>query len=316
MSEIKPRSMRMSDENYTRLQSLSEGRSLDETISFLLNTHDKDEARSGLGNQAVKLDELDEFLNTIRSQFAALLHTCQNTKEVVRSEYRKELEEKNLSIESMKDEILKLQREIMRKDASSQEEIEHLHSQMENFRETNTALESKVRDLEKSADQKQQMIDSLTAALASSEKKAAGLEQTEKILRESEETIRELRSRNSELKENQKTLQDKADILEKNNLLLQEEYRKNQKQKQTDYEKQLAACKEEYEKQLSKCRENFQEQITKLQEQKEQEIRVLRTESELTLREAEIQAQTRINTIKEEYQNRMFELLMKEKDRE
>ena len=35
MSEIKPRSMRMSDENYSKLQTLSENRSLDETIAFL-----------------------------------------------------------------------------------------------------------------------------------------------------------------------------------------------------------------------------------------------------------------------------------------
>ena len=176
MPELKPRSMRMSDENYTRLQNLSEGRSLDETITFLLSTHDKDEERSGLGNQAVKLDELDEFLNAIRSQFASLLYSCQNAKEIVRTEYRKELEEKNTVIDRMKDEILKLQKEIMRKDASAQETIEQLRSQLEDAKKEIATWTEKAASSESNATRKQQVIDSLSAALSSAEKKTNRLE--------------------------------------------------------------------------------------------------------------------------------------------
>ena len=313
MSEIKPRSMRMSDENYTRLQSLSEGRSLDETISFLLSTHDKDEERSGLGNQAVKLDELDEFLNAIRSQFSTLLRTCQNAKEVVRAEYRRELEEKNRSLEDMKDEIVRLQRETIRREASSQEVIEQLRSQLEAKKEENAALAARVRELEKDAAQKQQMMDSLTATLTSAEKKAAGMEQTEKLLRESEETVQELRSRNTELTKERTLLQEKTDQLEKNYRLLQEENRKKLENKKTDCEKQLADCREIYEKQLISCKEEYEKQLEGFSKQNEQELQTLRAQSDLTIRETQIQAQAQINAIKEEYQNKLFELLMKEK---
>lgn len=303
MSEIKPRSMRMSDENYTRLQGLSEGRSLDETITFLLNTYDKDAERSGLGNQAVKLDELDEFLNAIRSQFAALLYTCQNAKEAVRTEYRKELEDKNSSIETMKDDILKLQKDMMRKNASAQEEIELLRSRLEDEKNKAAALESRVRDLEKTAVQKQQMIDSLSTALSSAGIKAEKLDATEKRLAESESAFRELRSQYTELLEDRNRYQDEALAAEKN-------YRKQQE----ETEKTLEKSKSDYEKLLEKDKADAQEQIERLRLQQELEIKTLRTESELAIREAQIQAQGQINAIKEEYQNKLFELMMIEKN--
>ena len=302
MSEIKPRSMRMSDENYMRLQGLSEGRSLDETITYLLSTHDKDEARNGLGNQAIKLDELDEFLNAIRSQFTALLHTCQNAKDVVRAEYRKELDEKNASIESMKDEILKLQKDAMRKDASAQETIEKLRVQLEDRKKEVTSLESKIAEEGKNASQKQQVIDSLSSALTSAEKKAAQLETAAKQLSETETALKELRAQYEELKEEQKRIRKQLEEKETLCSQMKETHTQELERHKNDYIRQLETCKNESEKQLQQ-----------LKEQKEQEQKTLQQTCELSIREAQIGAQDQINRIKEEYQNKLFELLMKEK---
>ncbi len=301
MAEMKPRSMRMSDENYTRLQELSEGRSLDETISFLLSTHDKDETRNSLGEQAIKLDELDEFLNAIRSQFAALLHTCQNAKEVVRLEYRKELEEQKNSIESMKNEIMKLQKEQIRKDASAQETIETLRMQLEAAKKEVADLEIRQNDEAKNAKQKQQVIDSLSAALASSEKKVSQLEHTETLWTKCEAAQKELRMQYEDLKaeqvKTQKQLEEKEALC---------------KQLETEQVKTLEDWKAESSKQLAACHKEYQEQIQRFKEQKEQDEKTLQQSCALSIREAQIEAQEQINRIKEEYQNKLFELLTKE----
>ena len=243
MSEIKPRSMRMSDENYTRLQGLSEGRSLDDTISCLIQIYDRNEERSGLGNQAVKLDELDELLNTIRSQYTALLHTCQNAKEVVRTEYRKELEEQNTSIEKMKDENLKLQREIIRRDASSQEVIEDLRARLEKEKNEKASAMDRIKALEEASLQKQQVIDSLSAALSSAEKKAGKLEDTEKQLSESEAALRKLREQYAELNEERKLFKKKADETEKELQMQKEHTEQTLAQYRADHEIQKKSLK-------------------------------------------------------------------------
>lgn len=310
MPELKPRSMRISDDNYTRLQNLSEGRSLDETITYLLSAHDKDEERNSLGNQAVKLDELDEFLNAIRSQFASLLYTCQNVKEVIRVEYRKELEDKNITIDSMKDEILKLQKETMRKDASAQEVIEQLRGQLEDKRKEHSALKAKEADYEKSIGQKQQTIDSLSAALSFAEKKANRLDEAETALANTESALKELRIQYAELKEDRdrllKKTEDAAAIIQQQ----KDQDAKILEQSKANYEEQLHKCKTDYEEQLTKCKTDCEKQLNQLKTQQEIERKTLRTESELSIKEAQIQAQSRINEIKEEYQNKLFELMM------
>lgn len=299
MPELKPRSMRMSDENYTRLQNLSEGRSLDETITFLLSTHDKDEERSGLGNQAVKLDELDEFLNAIRSQFAALLYSCQNAKEIVRTEYRKELEEKNTAIDRMKDDILKLQKEIMRKDASAQETIEQLRSQLDDAKKEIATWTEKAASSESNATQKQKVIDSLSAALSSTEKKANRLEETEKLLVNTETMLKELRIQYADLKKSQNLLQKKA-----------EESASAYQQQKEENTKMLKQCQTDKEEQLAKCRLDCEEKIQQLKVQQEQAMKALRMETELSIKEAQLHAQSSINEMKEEYQNKLFELIL------
>ncbi|KIR01771.1 hypothetical protein P261_00585 [Lachnospiraceae bacterium TWA4] len=115
MGEIKPRSMRMSDENYSRLQELSDNRSLDDTISFLLKVYEKDEERNGLGTQNTKLDEFDELLQTLRSQYATSLHLLGTAKETVRGEFQEKFIKKEEMIHNLQEELASVQKKAFRK---------------------------------------------------------------------------------------------------------------------------------------------------------------------------------------------------------
>ncbi|MDO5411018.1 MAG: hypothetical protein Q4F21_11315 [Lachnospiraceae bacterium] len=302
MSEMKPRSMRMSDENYARLQSLSEGRSLDETIRALLSAHDKDEERNNLGGQAVKLDELDEFLNAIRSQFAALLHISQNAKEVVRTEYRKELDEKNAAIAAMKDEIVKLQNQVMKKDASAQETIEQLRGQLEDSRKKSQNLENSAAEASKIAEQKQQLIDSLSSALSSAEQKAIRLKESEKALADANAALKEAYAEYENLTKEHKKLQNRAEEVES----LYQQQRERQ-------QKAFEECKADCKTSLARAKSVFDEQSAQLKAKYELELKTVRAEADFSIREARIQAQSQVNEIKEEYQNKLFEFMAQKK---
>jgi DNA repair exonuclease SbcCD ATPase subunit len=292
----------MSDENYQRLQGLSEGRSLDETITHLLSTYDKDEERNGLGAQAIKLDELDEFLNAIRSQFAALLSSCQNAKEVVRSEFRKELEERNLAIEDLKEELLKVQRESMHKEDAARAQVEQLRVQTEDQKNKIGLLKEQARNNDQMTAQKQQVIDSMSAALSAAEKKAAMLEDVQKQLAKSEESRKELSEQNRRLSEEKAAL---SNQLAKTEADYQEELRV--------VKEQLESSAASREKELEALRNEAQDQLAREEERHNAQSDALRTQMELSVREAKIQAQSQINEIKEEYQNKLFELMMKDK---
>jgi chromosome segregation ATPase len=299
MAELKPRSVRMSDENYTRLQGLSEGRSLDETITQLLSTHDKDEERNGLGAQAIKLDELDEFLNAIRSQYAALLHSCQNAKEIVRTEYKKELEEKNAAIEGLKDDLLKSQKTQIKKETQIQETVERLRSQLEEEQQKTSLLEEKIKDYEQSAREKQQITDSLSVALTAAEKKSAELEPLKKELSQTKAQLTETqilyKKSGKELEETKNNLKKAKESCQAQMNVLQETHIQEQKE---DKEK-LTSCQKEYEEKLQQQKSHY-----------EQELSTLRATCDLSVREAAIQAQAQINEIKEEYQTKLFDIMV------
>ena len=202
----------------------------------------------------------------------------------------------------MKDEILKLQKDAMWKDASAQETIEKLRVQLEDRKKEVTSLESKIAEEGKNASQKQQVIDSLSSALTSAEKKAAQLETAAKQLSETETALKELRAQYEELKEEQKRIRKQLEEKETLCSQMKETHTQELERHKNDYIRQLETCKNESEKQLQQ-----------LKEQKEQEQKTLQQTCELSIREAQIGAQDQINRIKEEYQNKLFELLMKEK---
>jgi chromosome segregation ATPase len=292
----------MSDENYQRLQGLSEGRSLDETITHLLSTYDKDETRNSLGAQAIKLDELDEFLNAIRSQFAALLSSCQNAKEVVRSEFRKELEERDLAIEDLKEELLKVQRDAMHKEDAARTQVEQLRVQTEDQKNKIGLLKEQVRNNDQMAAQKQQVIDSMSAALSAAEKKASMLEEVQKQFARSEESRKELSEQNRRLSEEKTAL---SNALSKKEADHREELRV--------LKEQLESSETSREKELEALRSESQDQLAREEERHNAQVESMRTQMELSVREAKIHAQSQINEIKEEYQNKLFELMLKDK---
>ncbi|MGN0267309.1 MAG: hypothetical protein ACI4D7_06490, partial [Lachnospiraceae bacterium] len=215
MSEIKPRSLRMSEENYGRLQTLSDGRSMDDTISFLLASFDRQEERNGLGTQAVKLDELDEYLNAVRSQFSALLHNCQNARELAREDFRRELNDRNLEIEKLKDEVLKLQREQIRKDSNAQETIDELKRKLEIQKDTSAALQKQLDETAAGSAAAQQAIASLSTALSAAEKKATLLDSCQIELEGLQNQLKDVQTHNEEQRKSIMELQQSLQILQK-----------------------------------------------------------------------------------------------------
>lgn len=312
MSEIKPRSMRMSDENYSRLQSLSEGRSMDDTITFLLTTHDKDEARNGLGPQAIRLDELDEYLDAIRSQFAALLHSCRDAKELVRSEVQAEIREKNQVIEQLKDDVLKLQKDAMRKNAAAQEAIESLRDKAEKEQAAAALLQTQVDEGVRQATSQQQIIDSLSTALSSAEKKADQLEQALQQLEDARQRILDLEHVNQELRDEKTASAQKLETVTaqlEQITLTQEDHERQFTEQQDMAIRQLT---EAYDEKLERAETGYQESLSRLKAAHEQQLQAEKTAAELRLREVQLQAREEIHSAKEAYQEKLFTLMMKD----
>ena len=145
----------------------------------------------------------------------------------------------------MKDEILKLQKDAMRKDASAQETIEKLRVQLEDRKKQVTSLESKIAEEGKNASQKQQVIDSLSSALTSAEKKAAQLETAAKQLSETETALKELRAQYEELKEEQKRIRKQLEEKETLCSQMKETHTQELERHKNDYIRQLETCKNE-----------------------------------------------------------------------
>lgn len=280
MSEIKPRSMRMSDENYTKLQTLSENRSLDETVAFLLKIYEKDEERNSLGVQSVKLDELDELLGAVRSNYAAALHTCTNAKEVVRSEFNKQLTEKEELLVKQQSEIVALQKQLLTQKEESQKEISRLQAESQEYQNTVQITKQYLEENQTVTLQKQQAIDVLTKALTASEEKASQVE----LLKEQIELL------------------------------------KKKEEESTYFAKELKKAKEEIEAltlqkaQIQKeAKESLEKEITSLTARHTLELEQVKSQTELLIREAKLVAATQVNEIREKYQEKIFELLEKER---
>lgn len=313
MAELKPRSMRLSDENYTKLQGLAEGRSLDETIHHLLTVCERDEERTGLGNQAARLDEMDELLAAVRSQYAAVLHICQNAKETVRAEYRRELEEKQTLLDRLKDEMLKLQKNSLRKDASAQEMLEKLRVELEESKKQNKQLARQLEEGARDQQQKQELNQSLTVALKLAEKKAAQMEIFQRKAEEVSSVLDTLKPQLQALQEQQKQLTAEKNRLQREleEITSQLELERNDRKKKREEEEEN--LRQKYEQKLCDLQKEHEASLKRQKESLEEKFAAARTRSDLRLKEEQLQAQARINDIKEEYQNRLFELLMREK---
>lgn len=302
MSEIKPRSLRMSEENYGRLQTLSDGRSMDETISFLLASFDRQEERNGLGTQAVKLDELDEYLNTVRSQFSALLHNCQNARELAREDFRRELNDRNLEIEKLKDEVLKFQREQIRKDSNAQETIDELKRKLEIQKDTSAALQKQLDETAAGSAAGQQAIASLSTALSAAEKKASLLDSCQIELEGLQNQLKDARTRNEEQRKSIMELQQSLQILQKKDAQWEEKYHA-----------EIARLQEEFNCRSEEQMQEHSRELQHLTKEYEQKIQWMQNEQELIRKETQVKAQEEINAIRESYQNKLYQMMMEEK---
>lgn len=302
MSEIKPRSLRMSEENYGRLQTLSDGRSMDETISFLLASFDRQEERNGLGTQAVKLDELDEYLNAVRSQFSALLHNCQNARELAREDFRRELNDRNLEIEKLKDEVLKLQREQIRKDSNAQETIDELKRKLEIQKDTSAALQKQLDETAAGSAAGQQAIASLSTALSAAEKKASLLDSCQIELEGLQNQLKDARTRNEEHRKSIMELQQTLQVLQKKDAQWEEKYHA-----------EIARLQEEFNCRSEEQMQEHSRELQHLTKEYEQKIQWMQNEQELIRKETQVKAQEEINAIRESYQNKLYQMMMEEK---
>ena len=302
MSEIKPRSLRMSEENYGRLQTLSDGRSMDETISFLLASFDRQEERNGLGTQAVKLDELDEYLNAVRSQFSALLHNCQNARELAREDFRRELNDRNLEIEKLKDEVLKLQREQIRKDSNAQETIDELKRKLEIQKDTSAALQKQLDETAAGSAAGQQAIASLSTALSAAEKKASLLDSCQIELEGLQNQLKDARTRNEEHRKSIMELQQSLQILQKKDAQWEEKYHA-----------EIARLQEEFNCRSEEQMQEHSRELQHLTKEYEQKIQWMQNEQELIRKETQVKAQEEINAIRESYQNKLYQMMMEDK---
>lgn len=302
MSEIKPRSLRMSEENYGRLQTLSDGRSMDETISFLLASFDRQEERNGLGTQAVKLDELDEYLNAVRSQFSALLHNCQNARELAREDFRRELNDRNLEIEKLKDEVLKLQREQIRKDSNAQETIDELKRKLEIQKDTSAALQKQLDETAAGSAAGQQAIASLSTALSAAEKKASLLDSCQIELEGLQNQLKDAQTHNEEQRKSIMELQQSLQILQKKDAQWEEKYHA-----------EIVRLQEEFNCRSEEQLQEHNRILQHLEKEYEQKIQWMQNEKELIRKEAQVKAQEEINAIRESYQNKLYQMMMEEK---
>ncbi|MCI6732631.1 MAG: hypothetical protein MR487_09965 [Lachnospiraceae bacterium] len=302
MSEIKPRSLRMSEENYGRLQTLSDGRSMDDTISFLLASFDRQEERNGLGTQAVKLDELDEYLNAVRSQFSALLHNCQNARELARDDFRRELNDRNLEIEKLKDEVLKLQREQIRKDSNAQETIDELKRKLEIQKDTSAALQKQLDETAAGSAAGQQAIASLSTALSAAEKKASLLDSCQIELEGLQNQLKDAQTHNEEQRKSIMELQQSLQILQKKDAQWEEKYHA-----------EIARLQEELNRRSEEQMQEHSRELQHLTKEYEQKIQWMQSEQELIRKEAQIKAQEEINAIRESYQNKLYQMMIEEK---
>lgn len=302
MAEIKPRSLRMSEENYGRLQTLSDGRSMDDTISFLLSSFDRQEERNGLGTQAVKLDELDEYLNAVRSQFSTLLHNCQNARELAREDFRRELNNRNQEIEQLKDEILKLQRDQIRKDASAQETIDTITNKLEKQKDIASSLQKQMEEASAGNAASQQAIASLTAALSAAEKKASLLDSCQMELEGLQNQLKDARTLNEEYKKSMMELQQSIQTLQKKNEQWEEKYNAG-----------IARLQEELKRRSEEQMNEHSREIQQMTKEYEQKIEWIRKEQELIRKEERVKVQEEINAIRESCQDKLYQMMMTEK---
>jgi hypothetical protein len=280
MSEMKPRSMRMSDENYAKLQTLSENRSLDETVTFLLQIYEKDEERNALGTQSVKLDELDELLRVIRSNYATILQTATQAKEVARSEFRDQLAQKEELLNKQQGEIVVLQKQLLTQEEEEKKQSQSLQNELASCKQVLEMTKKNLEDSQKVITQKQQTLEALTKALSVAEQKASQVEPLKEQLEELQKKEKEYTYFSNEL------VKARAEI------------------------EKLTLQKEQVERDSKETLEKEQKNLTTLYQL---EIEKVKSEAELSIREAKLIAATQVNEIREKYQEKMFELLEKEK---
>ena len=285
MSEIKPRSMRMSDENYSKLQTLSENRSLDETIAFLLRTYEKDEERNALGVQSVKLDEFDELLQAVRSNYATALQTSAQAKEIARSELLREVASKEEERRKSEEEMIRLQNRLFSEKEENIKQLQKVKDELEESTKAQISIKETLLESNKVLEQKQQALDVLTKALSQAEKKASQVE----VLQEQIKNLQNQLENFERIQIEYKKLSNELEQVKESKLKLQDELEKNKKE-----------AKEELVKELMN-----KDSMHKL------ELEQIRTSATLSIREAKLDAATQINEIREKYQDKMMELLEK-----